>query len=329
MSDETTYQKDLVTVLIPTYNQENYIGPTIQSVLDQTYRNLQIIVLDDGSADATGKVALQYQEKDSRVRVITGEPNVGFSANMNKGFKLTQGEFVAKLDGDDIMLPERIEEQVHFLRQNPDVGLCHTDMMVFDSDTGKDMHQLSSKSEMVKHPDDFTFHTNWFFVRPNPNMVLSSALSQSVYFLSHHWDERVPYKNELVHSTLIAAERPDLKWAYIPKVLSRYRFIPDSMSRSKRADDFLINETEKALEVILEKQPSLEEKVNRYRSFFYFRQFVFDWLPKDSGPEYIQRFRSTNGFFVRLYAHFCRMLARVNLLNLFFYPWKKLRRVWA
>lgn len=110
-----------ISVIIPAYNEERYIAEAIESVLVQTYRDFELIVLDDGSSDRTREIALSYAERDSRVRVES-HLNVGIGPTLNRGFELAKNEWVAMLQGDDVMMPDRFERQLSFLAEHPELA---------------------------------------------------------------------------------------------------------------------------------------------------------------------------------------------------------------
>ncbi|MFF2504000.1 glycosyltransferase [Streptomyces sp. NPDC058067] len=105
-------------MIIPLYNTEKYIGACIASVLSQTHKNLEVIVVDDGSTD--GGAAIAEAITDPRIRVDRG-PNRGVSAARNRGIALAKGEIVAFLDSDDIWYPDKLSEQINVLQSDPDV----------------------------------------------------------------------------------------------------------------------------------------------------------------------------------------------------------------
>jgi len=116
-----------VSVIIPTYNRAHLIGRAIQSVLNQTYQDFEIIIVDDGSTDNTEEVIKEYQEQDKRIRYIRHEKNKGGSAARNTGIKLTRGEYIAFQDSDDEWLPEKLEKQMKvFENPPPKVGVVYT-----------------------------------------------------------------------------------------------------------------------------------------------------------------------------------------------------------
>jgi glycosyltransferase involved in cell wall biosynthesis len=106
---------------MPAYNAEEYIAAAMVSVLQQTYSNIELIIVNDGSADNTRAIAESF--KHSRLRVINHPGNYGVSESHNTGLSVAEGEYVAILDSDDIALPDRIERQVEFMQRNPWVGV--------------------------------------------------------------------------------------------------------------------------------------------------------------------------------------------------------------
>ncbi len=112
----------LVSVIIPIYNGEKYIEQTIESVLSQTYQTWELVIINDGSSDNTEKLISKYT--DNRIRYFRNDTNKGISFSLNKGLEESRGEYIARLDADDIALPSRFEKQVGFLTKNKDYVLC-------------------------------------------------------------------------------------------------------------------------------------------------------------------------------------------------------------
>jgi glycosyltransferase involved in cell wall biosynthesis len=108
-----------ITVLLPVYNAEPYLAQALQSVLAQTYGDFEVIVVDDGSTDGSREIITRYAREESRIRVIARE-NRGLVQSLNEGLSQATGEYVARMDADDVCLPERFSKQVTFLRTNPD-----------------------------------------------------------------------------------------------------------------------------------------------------------------------------------------------------------------
>jgi glycosyltransferase involved in cell wall biosynthesis len=135
-----------VTVIVTAYNQEAFIGPAIESVTAQDYQNLEILACDDASTDGTREVLNQWSQRDGRVRVIGSEHNTGLSENRNRGLRGRTGEFVALLDGDDLMRPGKISAQVRALAAEPTAAGCLHDADIFDSETGERLGLFSRRA---------------------------------------------------------------------------------------------------------------------------------------------------------------------------------------
>jgi glycosyltransferase involved in cell wall biosynthesis len=118
----------LVSVLLPCFNSELYIGEAIRSILDQTYTNFELLLLDDGSTDKTKSVIQGF--KDSRIKLFCEAQNKGIVFQLNKGLELAQGEYIARMDADDIAFPERFQKQVDFLE---DPKNCKIDVLGTDA----------------------------------------------------------------------------------------------------------------------------------------------------------------------------------------------------
>jgi glycosyltransferase involved in cell wall biosynthesis len=112
----------LVSVVMPAFNVETYIVEAIDSILAQTYRHWEIIVVNDGSTDSTAALAERYASRDARIRVHH-QNNGGIAKARNVGWRLARGGYIAWMDADDVALPRRLELQVEFLKRNSDVGV--------------------------------------------------------------------------------------------------------------------------------------------------------------------------------------------------------------
>ncbi|MDY6851239.1 MAG: glycosyltransferase [Thermodesulfobacteriota bacterium] len=112
----------LVSVIIPAYNRSSMILCAVDSVLNQTFRNFELIVVDDGSTDQIGSVLAPYLDRLTLVR----QPHAGVSAARNHGISKSQGRLIAFLDSDDYWLPEKLDAQTNFFKENPEAMICQT-----------------------------------------------------------------------------------------------------------------------------------------------------------------------------------------------------------
>ena len=121
-------QKPLVSVVMPTYNAEQYLNETMDSLLSQTFKNFELLIIDDASKDNTRKIIRSY--KDARIKLING-PQKGLAAALNYGIKIANGKYIARMDADDIALPERFAKEVEFLEKNPEyIATAHNVIVV-------------------------------------------------------------------------------------------------------------------------------------------------------------------------------------------------------
>ncbi|MBA2846972.1 glycosyltransferase involved in cell wall biosynthesis [Methanococcus maripaludis] len=114
-----------VSVIMPNYNNEKYLPEAIESIVKQTYKNFEFIVIDDCSTDSSWDIIQNYAKKDNRIKAFRNEKNLKIVKTRNKGFKLmsSNSKYIAIFDSDDISMPERLEKQFNFLEKNLDYGL--------------------------------------------------------------------------------------------------------------------------------------------------------------------------------------------------------------
>lgn len=113
----------LVSVIMPVYNAERYLSEAVESILSQTFPDFELIVIDDCSTDGSLAILKSFAERDARVRLLANAQNLGITPTLNRGIQAARGEFIARMDADDISLPERLEKQAAFLQANPTIGL--------------------------------------------------------------------------------------------------------------------------------------------------------------------------------------------------------------
>lgn len=145
-----------VSVLMPAYNSEKYVGAAIESILNQTFADFEFIIINDGSTDGTPEIINKYARADKRIRFIDNKKNQGIIAVLNNGLDLCRGEYIARMDSDDISLPERLKKQVKYMNAHPECGACGTWIRKFGTKT---------KGKVIKYPDnakllDFVIHGN-------------------------------------------------------------------------------------------------------------------------------------------------------------------------
>ncbi|MCB0397922.1 MAG: glycosyltransferase [Flavobacteriales bacterium] len=313
----TNFIPGLVSVVIPAYNQERFIAETLQSVLDQSYTNLEVVISDDASTDRTCDIIRGFADRDARIRPLFSEKNQGISQNFNRAFDHCQGEFTAFLGGDDVMLPGKIETQVNLLKVQPDVVLCHHDMIMFDSETGAEIKKLSDDGKVPEDPLDWVLPVNWFFGKKMSGVLPSSCLARSEYYLHGRYPTDFKFKHELLFTLDDYAANPSGKWHYLPEVLGRYRIHDGNFSFQPENRMLIREENERMCAMALERYPQLKKRIRSHRNYRRFLDLVFD---RDADAELKRLFLAQATASQKIYLRFCRWLNKSGLLFTFFKP---------
>lgn len=120
----------LVSVIMSVFNGEKFLNKTISSILNQTYKNLEFIIIDDGSKDNSLSIVRDFAKRDNRVKLIKNSSNIGLTKSLNKAIDISKGKYIARQDVDDYSLSNRLEIQIKFLENNPEYAFCGSDMYV-------------------------------------------------------------------------------------------------------------------------------------------------------------------------------------------------------
>jgi glycosyltransferase involved in cell wall biosynthesis len=134
-----------VSIILSVYNGAEEAGKTIESVLNQTFKDFEFIIIDDGSMDSTQDIIKEYTEKDNRVILLKNEKNVGLTKGLNKGINLAKGKYIARIDVGDLWDKTKLEQQIKFLDENKDYVICGTQAFYIDED-GKILGRSSYKN---------------------------------------------------------------------------------------------------------------------------------------------------------------------------------------
>jgi glycosyltransferase involved in cell wall biosynthesis len=199
-----------VTVIMPVYNGESFLGEAIASVLSQTYSDLELIVVNDGSTDRSTDVIESYRRRDTRVLHID-EGRRGFVASLNRGVELARGQYVARMDADDISLPHRLAEQVAFLDANPGIAACGGAINVFTA------HEHSSL-RFPAGPAAVRVGLLFNCCLSHPTVILRKA-----DLVRHNISYREPYGGTADYDLWCQLDRSELQLANLPSALLRYR----------------------------------------------------------------------------------------------------------
>ncbi len=212
----------LVTVLMPVYNGEKYLKMAIDSILNQTYKNFELLIINDGSTDKSESIISKYS--DERIFYVKNEKNLGLVTTLNKGLALAKGDYIARMDCDDISMPMRFEKQVRFMDENDEVGVCGTWIKFFGEGPGI----------VVKNPVSHReIECKLLFSNPmaHPTVMLRKSFFDR-FNLTYSSNYQLAEDFELWHRCVKL-----FKFHNIPEVLLRYRITAGSETHSKQ--DFL------------------------------------------------------------------------------------------
>lgn len=123
-----------VTVLMAVHNGERYLGSAVGSILQQSFQQYELLIIDDASTDNTPSVLLSYEERDKRIRVLRNETNIGLTRSLNRGLAVSQGKYIARLDADDQCYPARLAVEVEYLENHPECTVLASQADLIDED---------------------------------------------------------------------------------------------------------------------------------------------------------------------------------------------------
>lgn len=130
---ELTGRRPAISVLLPVYNNERHLKAAVDSILGQTFGDFEFIIIDDGSTDTSLEILEAYAKQDPRIRLFS-RPNAGFCRTLNEGLSHAMGEFIGRMDADDIAMPDRFERQVAYLKDHPECVLMGGRILLIDEE---------------------------------------------------------------------------------------------------------------------------------------------------------------------------------------------------
>ncbi len=216
--------RPLISVVMSVYNSEKYLSEAIESILNQTYTNFEFIIVNDGSTDSSFDIIQKYAKNDERIVLISRE-NKGLPFSLNEGIKKARGKYIARMDADDISLPTRFEEQVKFMENEPNVGVCGSCIKIFANGCKKKWRVPITDDECK-----MSLLVGSCFAHPAV-MIRKSVLEDNQIFYDENLYTAQDYALWISLSGLT-------KFANIPKVLLHYRKLESSISSQadKRLD---------------------------------------------------------------------------------------------
>ena len=202
---------NLVSIGIPFYNAEKYLAFAIQSVIAQSYENWELILIDDGSKDNSLKIAQEFAAKDKRIRVISDGVNKKLPARLNQIIREAQYDYIARMDADDIMHPERLEMQFNFLKNNINFDLVSSGLISIDN---------NNQVKGFRCVDELYYD----FITPKLSypVVHPSIMARKSWFERNQYSEKYPRAEDFELWTR-SIRSNDFKMAVLPDLLLYYR----------------------------------------------------------------------------------------------------------
>lgn len=230
-----------ISVVMSVYNADKYLDEAIESILNQTYKDFEFIIINDGSTDKSLEIIEKYKNQDERIVIISRE-NRGLIASLNEGIEKATGKYIARMDADDISLAERFQEQVEFMEKNTAIGVCGTWVEVFGQNRKDTLWKLPSTDEEMKPRLLFSVT----FAHPSV-MIRKSILDNNKLYYNEDYNAIEDYKMWLDCSKFT-------EFANIPKVLLKYRYLDTSLSKTADSakDDSRYISTKKVFRQVLE-----------------------------------------------------------------------------
>ena len=265
----------LVSILIITYNQREFINETLQSALDQDYPNLEVVVSDDASTDGTAEVIQKYALKyPGRLVPITANQRLGITGNSNRALKACHGKYIAFQGGDDILLPGKINSQVAWMEEHEKRVLCTHDAELFDSATGRilyywsDMYQLKSGTGL----GDLLRHGHPCIGPGTAIMVRASSMPRSGF------DDRLEAASDILFFYKCLASGGD--FGYIPRTYARYRQHQQNIQRTGR--QMLIQDSFKIIQLLEAEHPEYSKYMPAVKHLHFHSLAVWSIRDKES-----------------------------------------------
>lgn len=216
--------KNLVSVVIPTYNASNFLIRAIQSVVNQTYKNWELIIVDDGSTDHTRQIVEEFQKKDSRIKYFF-QNNKGQGAARNLGIKIANGAYIAFLDSDDEFYENKLERVMSYFVKDKNIAFIYSDASII----GDNLYQ-KRRSEVVTPYSGKIYIKLLFnnFITTSTVVVKKEVLKNCGLF-----DESDLLRNFEDYDLWLRIAKK-YKIEYIPEVLTKYYFVPKMTSWKKK-----------------------------------------------------------------------------------------------
>ncbi len=236
------------------YNEERFLGEAVESVLSQGFADFELIVTDDGSTDRTPELAQAFVERDpERVRFVRGERNQGKPFALNRALAVRRGELIAWLDGDDVMLPGKLERQVAALDANPHAAGCTHDAELFESDSGRVIGRFS---QVANGRPQRSGGIELLF-DPTYKMLPSATMVRAELCPPGGFDERLTFTNDWLFDIEVFRRGPCVA---LDEVLVRYRRHSDNFTTRAESSGTSLEEGLMTMAIVTARHPELQRR---------------------------------------------------------------------
>lgn len=236
-----------ISVIMSVYNSEKFLPEAIESILYQSFKDFEFIIINDASEDNSFNIIKNYAKEDRRIKVISNKENIGLTKSLNLGIEKAKGKYIARMDSDDISLPQRLEIQYNYLRKHPNIELLGSGILMIDSNGNKlikvpgiknktKLYSRLEKKNCINHPV-IIFQNN-----------------------GHKYREKFVYSQDYDLYLRLLTEDRDI--TCLSESLLKYRVNPEAISFSKRSKQTLFSK--KANMFYFER---VQKGVDSYNSF--------------------------------------------------------------
>ena len=245
--------ESLVSIITPVYNSQDYLEETILSVLNQTYSNWELLLINDCSTDNSYEIIKKYLEKDKRIKYLKNDKNSGPAITRNRGIKEAKGEYIAFLDSDDLWYENKLERQINFMQTN-NIVISHGDYEMID-ENGKYLKSVNTKIEL-----------DYF------NLLKENQIKTSFLILNHSKIKDIYFPNirhEDFACFLDILKKYKVKSVKLKEKVGKYRVLTKSLSGNKlKSAMWTWNIYRKY------------EKLNLFQSIYYFINYALNGVIK-------------------------------------------------
>ncbi|HXM86821.1 MAG TPA: glycosyltransferase, partial [Solirubrobacteraceae bacterium] len=243
-----------VSVIMAAYNEERFLAEAVESVLAQSFADFELIITDDGSTDATPRIASSYADREpERVRVIRAEQNRGKPFALNRALAVRRGELIAWLDGDDVMLPDKLARQVAVLDADPRAAGCSHDAEMFESSDG---HVIGRFSQVANGAPLRSGGIELWF-DPTYKMLPSATMIRSALCPPNGFDERLSFTNDWLFDIEVFRRG---RCIALDDVLVRYRRHSDNFTTRAGASGVSYEEGLMTMAIVIARYPELARR---------------------------------------------------------------------